>query len=73
MDRLDTRHRHALQKIVAARDTVIRLAAVWQASGRDTTALSQPLIDIQEALAELEAVQAEQDRNQRSAAPEPAR
>ena len=41
MDRLDTRHRHAHHKIVAARDTVIRLAAVWQASGRDTTALRQ--------------------------------
>ena len=64
MDHLDSRHRRALQKILAARDTIIRVAAAWQAAGRDTTSLSQPLVEIQEALAELEATQTEQSRQE---------
>ena len=46
----------AVRKIRAARDEIIRLAAGMQASGTDTSALTPLLIDIQEALAELEAL-----------------
>jgi len=49
-----SRHRRAVRRIQAARDTIIRVAAAWQAAGRDTSPLSQPLVEIQEALAELE-------------------
>jgi hypothetical protein len=51
-------HLRAVQKIRAARDAIVRIAAEWQRSGTETTALSQPLVDIQEALAELEALEA---------------
>ena len=51
---LHTRRQRAIDKIRIARDTIVRVAAAWQRDGRDTTPLSQPLIDVQEALAELE-------------------
>ena len=44
----------ALQKIVHARASIVRTAAAWQAEGVETTPLAEPLVDIQEALAQLE-------------------
>ena len=48
----------ALQKIVHARASIIRTAAEWQASGIETSPLTSPLIEIQEALAQLETLAA---------------
>ena len=59
-------HTRATQRIRVARDAIIRAAAEWQRSGTDTTALNQPLIDIQEALAELEAIEAARAKTPRS-------
>ena len=44
----------ALQKIGHARSTIIRVAADWQAAGTETSPLTEPLCDIQEALSQLE-------------------
>ena len=49
-------HVRAIRKIRSARDTIIRVAAAMQAKGVDTSALTPPLVEIQEALAELEVV-----------------
>jgi hypothetical protein len=57
-----SRRRQALAKIRAACDAIIRVAAGWQAAGRDTGPLSQPLVQIQEALAELEKMNRAVDR-----------
>jgi hypothetical protein len=52
------RHVRAIRKIRSARDAIVRVAAGMQAGGVDTSGLTPPLVDIQEALAELEAVKA---------------
>jgi hypothetical protein len=54
MDR-DQERRLLIQKLSWARAEIVRVAAVWQASGHDTMPLTQPLVQIQEALAILEA------------------
>jgi hypothetical protein len=46
----------AVQKVRAARRKIVQVTAAWQAEGRDTGPLNLPLIEIQEALAELEAI-----------------
>ena len=46
----------AIQKLRAARRRIVEIAADWQAKGFDTEPLNLPLIEIQEALAELEAL-----------------
>lgn len=43
-------------RLRAARRSIITVAAEWQAEGLDTEPLNLPLIHIQEALAELEAI-----------------
>jgi hypothetical protein len=48
----------ALQKIVHARASIVRAAAAWQAEGIETVPLSEPLVEIQEALAQLEMLSA---------------
>ena len=45
----------AVEMLRAARELIVRTAADWQARGIDTSALTQPLIEIQNAIAELEA------------------
>ena len=45
----------ALAKIRSALDHVVRIAARWQAEGLDTSPLAQSLLDIQEAISEVEA------------------
>jgi hypothetical protein len=54
MDREQER-RLLIQKLSWARAEIVRVAAVWQAEGHDTTPLTQPVVQIQEALAILEA------------------
>ena len=49
----------ATTKLRTARRAIIKIAAEWQAAGIDTEALNLPLIHIQEALAELEAINLE--------------
>ena len=44
----------AIDRLRAARRRLVEVAAAWQAEGIDTEPLNAPLIDIQEALAELE-------------------
>ena len=46
----------AMEKLRAARRQIVLIAAEWQARGIDTEPLNLPLIHIQEALAELEAL-----------------
>ena len=46
----------ALEKLRRARRGIIEIAAAWQAAGIDTEPLNLPLIEIQEALAELESI-----------------
>ena len=46
----------ALEKLRLARRRIIEIAAAWQAAGIDTEPLNLPLIEIQEALAELESI-----------------
>ena len=46
----------ALQKIMQARRTIVRTAAAWQAQGIETSPLSDPLINLQEAIALLESL-----------------
>ena len=46
----------AMTKLRTARRAIIVTAAEWQAAGIDTEPLNLPLIQIQEALAELEAI-----------------
>ena len=46
----------ALEKLRLARRRIIEIAAAWQAAGVDTEPLNLPLIEIQEALAELESI-----------------
>ena len=46
----------ALEKLRKARRRIIEVAAAWQAEGVDTEPLNLPLIEIQEALAELESI-----------------
>ena len=53
----DRLHR-ALQKIGSARAAIIRTAAEWQAAGTETSPLTAPLIEIQEALSQLETLAA---------------
>ena len=53
----DRLHR-ALEKICNARGAIIRTAAEWQASGVETSPLTTPLIEIQEAVAQLETLAA---------------
>jgi hypothetical protein len=48
----------AVQKIVQARGTIVRVAAGWQAGGIETSPLTEPLLEIQEALAQLETLAA---------------
>ena len=48
----------ALQKIGDARGSIIRTAADWQASGVETSPLTAPLIEIQEALTLLQTLAA---------------
>ena len=54
MDR-DQERRLLIQKLSWARAEIVRVAAVWQAEGHNTTPLTQPVVQIQEALATLEA------------------
>jgi hypothetical protein len=54
--------RSAVKKLQAARDQIARIAARWQADGRDTSPLANPLVTIQEAIAELELKEAEARR-----------
>ena len=44
-----------LEKIGSARDHIVRVAARWQAEGVDTSPLAQSLLEIQEAIAAVEA------------------
>ena len=46
----------AVMRLRTARRAIITVAANWQAEGLDTEPLNLPLIEIQEALAELEAI-----------------
>jgi hypothetical protein len=46
----------AVQKLRAARRRIVQIAAAWQAAGVDTEPLNLPLIEIQEAIAGLEAI-----------------
>ena len=62
----DTRQRRAVRKITAARDTIIRVAARMQAAGTDTSELTSPLVQIQEALAELALTEREPAGNARA-------
>lgn len=48
----------ALQKIGHARASIIRTAADWQATGVETSPLTTPLVEIQEAVAQLETLAA---------------
>ena len=48
----------ALQKIGHARGSIIRVAAEWQAGGHETSPLTEPLCEIQEALSQLETLSA---------------
>jgi hypothetical protein len=48
----------AVQKIVQARGAIVRTAAEWQAQGIETSPLAEPLLEIQEALAQLETLAA---------------
>src|SRR4051812_46039681 len=48
------RQHRAVRKIRAARDEIIQVAARMQSAGTDTTELTPPLVEIQEALSELE-------------------
>jgi hypothetical protein len=48
----------AVNKIIQARGAVVRVAAEWQAQGVETSPLTGPLLEIQEALAQLEALAA---------------
>lgn len=50
----DQQRRVLIQKLSWARAEIVRVAAAWQADGRDTAALTEPLVQIQEALAVLE-------------------
>lgn len=51
---------HAVQKLIAAREQVVRIAADWQARGIDTAPLTEPLITMQEGIAALEAAAGEE-------------
>jgi hypothetical protein len=44
----------AVAKLRSARETVVRIAADWQARGWDTSPLTEPLVHIQEAISDLE-------------------
>ena len=44
-----------LKKMRSARDHIVRVAALWQAEGLDTSPLAQSLLEIQDAIAEVEA------------------
>ena len=46
----------AVQKLGHARAAIVRIAAAWQADGVETSPLTEPLVQIQEALAHLEAL-----------------
>jgi hypothetical protein len=48
----------AVGKIVQARGAIVRVAAAWQAEGIETSPLAEPLLEIQEALAQLETLAA---------------
>jgi hypothetical protein len=48
----------AVQKIVQARGAIVRVAADWQSQGIETSPLAEPLLEIQEALAQLETLAA---------------
>lgn len=50
----------AIDKFVAARDQIVRIAADWQARGVDTSPLSAPLVAMQEGIDALEAVAGEE-------------
>jgi hypothetical protein len=45
---------NAVAKLQSAREAIVRIAADWQRRGWDTSPLAQPLIDLQNAIAELE-------------------
>ena len=47
--------REAAAKLRAANERITRIAAEWQARGIDTSALAQPLVDLQDGIAEVEA------------------
>ena len=55
--------RQAAEKLRSARDEIARIAAQWQAGGHDTTPLAEPLVRIQEAIAELESRDAAEARS----------
>ena len=46
----------ALPRLRDARDLIVRIAAQWQADGLDTSPLAAPLADVQEAIADIEAI-----------------
>ena len=46
--------RLAIDRLRSARNRIVAVAADWQARGVETSALTPALVDIQEALAELE-------------------
>ena len=48
------RLQRALQKIVQARASIVKTAAQWQAQGIETSPLTDPTVEIQEALTQLE-------------------
>ena len=64
-------HVRAIRKIRSARDTIVRVAAAMQAKGINTSGLTPPLIEIQEALAELEAVKEKRGTRPSSVPPRP--
>ena len=51
----DSQRRVLVQKLSWARAEIVRVAATWQAAGHDTSPLTEPIVQIQEALAMLEA------------------
>jgi DNA-binding transcriptional ArsR family regulator len=63
----------AVRKIRRARDEIIHVAARLQAGGTDTSALTPPLVEIQEALADLESPGAPHAQPHAPPHPEPAR
>ena len=48
--------RETVERLRKAQQKIVRVAAKWQAAGHDTSPLVQPLIDIQDSIADLESL-----------------
>lgn len=49
----------AVRKLQECSSEIARIAAGWQAGGHDTSPLAEPLVRIQEAIAELESLESD--------------